>query len=66
MLLSHRLEGGREDSQTLSPYQKAFSLQHEALCITPGRARAKEEHPRHGPQCLRVDLVCILPPSVYQ
>lgn len=65
-LPSHMLGGGREGSQMFSPYQKTFSLQHEDLCIIPGRARAKAEHPRHGPQCLRVDLVCILPSSVYQ
>lgn len=65
-LPSHMLGGGREGSQVLSPYQKIFSLQHEDLSITLGRARAKAEHPRHGPQRLRVDLVRILPSSVYQ
>lgn len=67
-LPSHALGGGREGSQMLSPYQKTFSsfLQHEDLRIIPGRARAKVEYARHGPQCLRVDLVRILPSSVYQ
>lgn len=65
-LPGHMPGGGREGSQMLSPYQKTLSLQHEDLCIFPGRARAKAEHPRRGPQCLRVDLVRILPSSVYQ